>query len=147
MVMIDLALKIFIFLLLITISVFDIRKMIIPDTFVISVFVLSLVFLLLTKPVYAILYRMLFSLIVMGSLFLVSKLTKGFGAGDVKLCSALSFAQGFSAFFITLFLSSIFGIVYSLVRFKKSKNNKIPFAPFLAAGFLTSEVAGGVVAL
>ena len=145
--MFDLLLKILIFLLLITISVFDIRKMIIPNVLVIVVFVLSLVFLLLTKPVSLILYHLLFSLIVMGSLFLVSKLTKGFGIGDVKLCSTLSFAQGFPAFFVTLFLSSIFGIVYSLVRFKISKNNKIPFAPFIAAGFLTSEVAKGVVAL
>lgn len=70
-------------------------------------------------------------------IFLVSKISKQVGMGDVKVIAIMSILFGlnsmFSIMFYALIISLIYGIVYIKLK-KKNMKEEIPFIPFLLIG-------------
>ncbi len=67
---------------------------------------------------------------------------KGIGSGDVILIAASSFAIGPFNTIFSIFLASLFGIVYAIAS-RSSMKTKVPFGPFLAIGIYCSMLFGG----
>lgn len=81
------------------------------------------------------------------SVLLMERLTKGFvlGGGDIKLISAFCFACGpfvcSSAMIIALSLQLLYAVY---IKLSKKNITTVPFAPFLASGFILSKfIIGG----
>lgn len=77
-----------------------------------------------------------------GFLFLVSILSKrSIGFGDVKLFAAIGIYMGFWGTFNVLFYSLLYCAVVSIVLLaakKADRKARIPFAPFIFAGYVTA---------
>ena len=58
------------------------------------------------------------------------------GGGDIKLMGVIGATIGFIPSLITLFLSSLLGLVFSLFAKSDDKSHIIPFGPFLLIGAL-----------
>ena len=76
---------------------------------------------------------------VSGLFFLIAFVTQGraMGGGDIKLMAAVGFVLGWKAVIISLFMSAILGVLFSVGRkifAKKEMKGVIPFGPFLAMG-------------
>lgn len=56
------------------------------------------------------------------------------GDGDIKLMGVLAIGLGFINSFISLFIASVVGLIFSLIIIKKNKEGIIPFGPFLIIG-------------
>ena len=59
------------------------------------------------------------------------------GLGDAKLMAYISLVTGIFGLFFTLFLASVSGIIFILIKTIKNRENlkkNIPFAPFLVFG-------------
>jgi leader peptidase (prepilin peptidase)/N-methyltransferase len=143
-------LTIFIFCLLIVISVYDLRHKIIPDTWVYSLVVLT--FILTPASIYFASGTLPWYEWVAGPLvaspfaflFLVSRGT-WMGLGDAKLALGigwfLGLSLGISAIIWGFWIGAIYGLVIMALGLKyKGKKitikSEIPFAPFLILGWL-----------
>ncbi len=67
---------------------------------------------------------------------------KGIGSGDVILIAAAAFAIGPFNTIFSIFVASLFGIIYAVAT-KSSMKTKVPFGPFLAVGIYVSMLFGG----
>ncbi|MDR0910398.1 MAG: A24 family peptidase [Spirochaetaceae bacterium] len=74
-------------------------------------------------------------------LFAVSKIKGGMGLGDVKYAFSVGLLCGFPGTVLALLVSSIIGIVWSLIK----KQQRMPFAPCLAIGALLACLLGCVL--
>ncbi len=134
---------------LLVISMIDLRHLIIPDGFVIFIFILGLVRL---GAIYAftgtagIKGHIIAIFIVSVPLLLIAIISKGgMGMGDVKLMAAAGFFLGARDILIAFVLGAIVGgvIAIGLVAFKGAKRvMKIPFGPFLAIGIFSAMIFG-----
>ncbi len=84
---------------------------------------------------------------VSGMFFIVALVTQGraMGGGDIKLMAAVGFVIGWKAVLISLFMSALFGVIYSIGRklfAKKEMKGVIPFGPFLAMGSAVCAFVG-----
>src|SRR3989344_706382 len=148
------SLVVLIFLTILLISVYDLKHFIIPDSFLVSFFILSLFYLLvlnLSIP------QALLSGIVLALpfllLFLVSK-GRRLGFGGVKYIAVLGvflgLAMGLSAVILAFWIGAAFSIFFLLLKkighhlnLPNFKNNltmksEIPFGPFLSIGIIIS---------
>jgi prepilin signal peptidase PulO-like enzyme (type II secretory pathway) len=150
-----------IFAVILLISVYDLKHFIIPDSFLVSFFIFSLIYLFIFNfPIlhtsYFILQNLLSGLVLALPFFLIFIISKGtwFGFGDVKYILALGFLlgfiQGLSAVVLSFWIGAAFSII--ILVFKKIvpsmnlpllKNNltiksEIPFGPFLSLGVIIS---------
>ena len=122
--------------LLIIISVTDIRTRKIPNYLIIITAAASL--LRLFEPEEVSLLQYLSGLIPSIAILLLSIFLKHFshkrllGGGDIKLIAALSLHLGFTDTLITVLIASILGIVFFLI----DHNHKFPFAPMLSAAVI-----------
>lgn len=122
----------FIFSILISIFVYDLKHKIIPDYFVWEFNILVLLNVILFYPTFL---HILAGPLVALPLFLMWSVSKGrwIGFGDVKLALGLGWmlglSSGFSALILSFWIGAVFGIF--LLLFKKPKSRQIPFAPFL----------------
>jgi leader peptidase (prepilin peptidase)/N-methyltransferase len=82
----------------------------------------------------------LVALIFMVLIYFISH--KGIGSGDVILIAASAFAIGPFNTIFSIFLASLFGIIYAIAS-KSSMKTKVPFGPFLAIGIYVSMLFGG----
>ncbi len=123
--------------LLTVISINDIDKFIIPDKYILCIFLLGVLSILLDKS------ALVSKLIGMSAGFLIfmiiALLTNAMGGGDIKLMAVLGLMFGIDGIlFITLF-SFVFGAFVSIFFMKyklKNKNDEIPFTPFIASAAL-----------
>lgn len=58
------------------------------------------------------------------------------GDGDIKLMGVIALGLGLINSFVTLFIGSLVGLIFSLILMKKNKEGIIPFGPFLLIGAL-----------
>lgn len=58
------------------------------------------------------------------------------GDGDIKLMGVIALGLGLINSFVTLFIGSLVGLIFSLISIKKNKEGIIPFGPFLLIGAL-----------
>ncbi len=130
-------------LFLLIISAFDISEKRIPNFLLALLVTASLIMKLVFSPgglpsdfFSAALFFLLF--------FSVRLLTRGLGMGDVKLAAVLGFSAGFYRAVVSLIVACIAGIVlYPIIFFKNKGKVRIPLAPFIAAGYIVSELLYG----
>ena len=126
--------------LLITASVWDVKKRIIPDTLCLLMALVGLLSLSPTK---------LFGIFIALPLFIAAICKDGsVGGGDIKLTAAIGIVTGFPVGIFGLILSLTASIAFYLVNqmVRKlrglppltAKQIALPMAPFLCFGFLTA---------
>ena len=67
------------------------------------------------------------------------------GGGDIKLMAAVGFVLGWKAVLISLFMSALFGVFFTIGRkilVKTEMKGLIPFGPFLAMGSAVCAFCG-----
>ena len=127
---------------LIVVSWVDFEHQIIPDSmwiaiFVGGVFVVADALITETFTKEWIISKIIGLFAVSGLFFLIALVTGGraMGGGDIKLMAAVGFVLGWKAVIIALFMSALFGVLFSIGRklvSKKEMKGVIPFGPFLA---------------
>lgn len=138
---------VFLFSILLVITVYDIRHKIIPDklAFVFGLFSFILIFInqsgvggLFVTPT---LWQLLAGPILALPFALIWLFSKGrlIGLGDAKLILGIGWmlgvSLGLSALVISFWMGALFGVtVLALSKLKISMKTEIPFAPFLALG-------------
>lgn len=81
----------------------------------------------------ALLFAVMYGLKLLGN-FMFKK--ESLGDGDIKLMGIIALALGIINSFVSLFLGSLVGLIFSLIISKKNKEGIIPFGPFLLIGAL-----------
>jgi leader peptidase (prepilin peptidase)/N-methyltransferase len=145
-----------IFGVILLISIYDLKHFIIPDSFLISFFVLSLLSFLILHNSYFIIPSIISGVVLALPFLLIFLVSKGtwFGFGDVKYIAVLGFFLGFSQGLSAIVLSFWIGAAFSLVAISLKRltphinlpllrNNltiksEIPFGPFLSLGIIIS---------
>ena len=136
--------------ILVAIVFIDLKDMIIPDSLVLSILVLSVIHKIINYFMYNIplnLKGSFLGLFLAGGLFLAIVLLSGggMGGGDVTLIGSLGFVLGVKYIFLNIFLSFISGAIISvflLVSKIKTRKDPIPFGPFIVLGFFMTILWG-----
>ncbi|WP_254843993.1 prepilin peptidase [Virgibacillus dokdonensis] len=126
--------------LLITVSIADIDRLVIPNRLLL--FFASILFIIrLFIPTSPWWDSYLGAILGFLLLFLIQLFSKGaMGGGDIKLFAVLGLFIGVQGVLWTLFLASLFGVLYGVVqmiRKRRKRKEPLPFAPFISvAAFL-----------
>ncbi|WP_274362224.1 prepilin peptidase [Paenibacillus thermotolerans] len=123
----------------------DLKAMTIPDSVVFTGVALALALRVLWHPLsfwnYAAAAAIGFAL-----LYLLAELSRGgMGGGDIKLYLFVGLLLGVKLTLLSLFLASIFGMVYGIsasLLDPQKRRKPIPFGPFIAAGSFLSFLYG-----
>lgn len=152
-----------VFAVILLISLYDLKHFIIPDPFLISLLIFSLIFLFVSDlsifqslNLSFIPLNLLAGLVLALPFFMIFLFSKGawFGFGDVKYIGVLGFLLGFAVGLSAVILAFWVGAVFSLLALSIKKviprlnlpllkNNltiksEIPFGPFLSLGAIAS---------
>jgi leader peptidase (prepilin peptidase) / N-methyltransferase len=146
-----LALQCFVMLLMVPVTVIDLRHYIIPDAITYPLFGIALAASFLpgdTTPLQSIAG----GLIGGGTLYGIGWLGKiifrkgdAMGGGDIKLLAAVGALWGPKIALLTIFFGSLlatFAAVMLALLHRLNADHRIPFGPFLAAGLWTAVIAG-----
>ncbi len=123
------------------ISIIDIRKQKIPD---IIIYPAIIVFLVIKIWIFNDSLFTVLLLPIAGFIpfFLIWYFTKGkMGLGDAKFSAFLSLILGIEQWFLMIFLSSLFALIFAgimLLAKKMNRSSKIPYGPFLSIGALVA---------
>ncbi len=134
--------------LAIAISIIDVKSLTIPNSLIIVFVILSVYPIVMNNSI----TDNLLGLLLMGSFFTIIILIfpGSFGGGDIKFASAIGILTGIElsivALEVALISGSITGLIYA-IKTKKGLKSKIPFAPFLTLGVLTSLLYGREIVL
>lgn len=121
--------------LLITVTVADLENMIIPNKLLLffCCLILLLRFFLPLSPWWD---SYLGAIVGFLLLFLISLLSNGaMGGGDIKLFTVLGMFIGTVGVIWTLFLASLFGLIYGAIQIARKEMQRkepLPFAPFIS---------------
>lgn len=139
--------------ILLTIAAIDIKQQIIPDSLVISIFLLTVIYRAASYFLYADTMNLkegilgaLLGLIVFLLIVLVSR--GGMGGGDVTLITVLGFILGWRDLLVCTLLSFLIGAIISIILLIsgiKTRKDPIPFGPFLIIGFYLSYFFGNEI--
>ncbi|WMM26943.1 prepilin peptidase [Tissierella sp. MB52-C2] len=132
-----------IFSILITITLIDLKEMIIPDILVVLILGITTIYKVLSYILYNKPPQLLNSiggLVLSALLFILIILVSqgGMGVGDATLIGSLGFILGIKGIFLTIFLSFILGAIISvflLITKIKGRRDPIPFGPFIVGAF------------
>lgn len=138
---------------LLSIIFIDLKEMIIPDSLVLCILVLSVIHKTVNYFLYGIspeIINSFLGLLLAGGLFAAIVLISrgGMGGGDVTLMSALGFVLGFKNILLNIFLSFVLGAIISIVLLAakiKTRKDPIPFGPFIVLGFFITSLWGKVI--
>ncbi len=139
-----------IFSTLIVVTFIDLKHMIIPDSLILVILGVAIIYKALGYALYRTSPEILDSFLGMflsGGLFLLIIILSqgGMGGGDVTLIGSLGFILGVKYIALTIFLSFILGAIISvfLLAFKiKEKKDPIPFGPFIVLAFIITTFLG-----
>lgn len=128
----------------------DLKEMIIPDSLVLCILILSVVHKISDYFLYSLPFGLLDSilgLLAAGGLFLLIVIVSrgGMGGGDVTLIGALGFVLGLKYVLLNIFLAFILGAVISVFLLAakiKTRKDPIPFGPFIVIGFFITVLWG-----
>jgi len=128
----------------------DLKEMIIPDSLVLCILVLSVIHKVCNYFLYNIspdLMGSFLGALLAGGLFLAIVFVSrgGMGGGDVALIGALGFVLGVKYIFLNIFLSFILGAIISIILLAakiKTRKDPIPFGPFIVLGFFITVLWG-----
>ena len=135
-----------IFSILICLSVIDVKIGIVPDTLNILIFIISILFIIITKQ--DIVYHIVGFFLISVPFLLIAILTQGIGGGDIKLFAVTGLFLGsihiFLAMFFCCFIASIVGVTLKYINKIKLINNRpsIPLVPFISIGVIISGLYG-----
>ncbi|MGI6330284.1 MAG: prepilin peptidase [Zhaonellaceae bacterium] len=125
--------------LLIIISFIDFKSFLVPNKLIISGLVLGFGTHLIS-PTIDWQNIILGFLVGGGVLYVLAILSKGgIGGGDIKLAAMIGFYLGWQKILQGLFLGALIGSIFGLVMIitkKATRNEPIPFAPFLSLGVI-----------
>lgn len=135
---------------LILITIIDLKEMMIPDSLVITIAILSILHKSLNYIIHKTPTNLLDSIegaLLAGIIFLLIVIISkgGMGGGDVTLIIALGFILGVKHILLAIFLSFILGGVISaflLITKLKTKKDPVPFGPFIVLGFIITSFWG-----
>jgi len=131
--------------LLVFLTVFDFKYMILPDFAVIILIIMSFLGVVFDEPnIIPYLWSAIGAAGFLGLLYLITK-GKGMGFGDVKLAVFMGLFLGWPKIIVAMYAAFIVGAIVSLflMFFKKIKGKtKIPFGPFLILGTLIAWMWG-----
>jgi len=138
---------------LLAVAFIDLKEMIIPDSLVLCVLVLSVIHKSVNYFLFSIPFDLtgsILGLLVAGGLFLAIVLISrgGMGGGDVTLIGALGFALGVKYILLNIYVSFILGgiiSVFLLAAKIRTRKNPIPFGPFIVLGFFITVLWGQVI--
>jgi len=138
---------------LLSIIFIDLMEMIIPDSLVVCILVLSVIHKAVNYFLYGIYPELIVSflgLLLAGGLFAAIVLLSrgGMGGGDVTLIGALGFVLGIKYILLCIFLSFVLGAIISIALLAakiKTRKDPIPFGPFIVLGFFITSLWGKVI--
>jgi leader peptidase (prepilin peptidase)/N-methyltransferase len=122
--------------LFIAIFVFDLKHYIIPDGFVFSGILVSIIWIVYSGGGIDYLISATCSALFFFIIWLFSK-GMAMGFGDVKLAFLLGLILGYPNIIVGVFLGFLFGAIIGLIMVifqKRQIKSEVPFAPFLLAG-------------
>jgi len=134
--------------LAVSISIIDIKSMIIPNSLVITFIFISIYPILLHFDI----WNNFHGLALMAGVFIVILLVfpGSFGGGDVKLAAAMGLLAGLELSIViletALITGALTGAAYGIIT-RKGLKTKIPFAPFLTAGLVAAMLYGREIVL
>ncbi len=124
-------------------SLVDYKKMIVPDSMVVVLFIIAVINTVFFNRDIASIYGMLFMFIVFFLIIFI--FPGGFGGGDLKYSAVLGLFSGLQHSILILEVAlvsgSIFGIIFVILK-KSGLKVKIPFSPFLTLGLVVSIFFG-----
>jgi prepilin signal peptidase PulO-like enzyme (type II secretory pathway) len=147
--MIEIAIGIYISLILIVTSISDIRNRIIPHKLMIPALVMGLTLRVLHHEIPLISHFIAFFMIG-GLLYIVALISvNGMGGGDITLGAFVGLMLGLPWSFVAIVVGVLLGTCYGLIKMLQVKTIKIgiPLAPFIAIGTLFSYWFGQVILL
>ena len=135
---------------LVSVIFIDLKEMIIPDSLVLCILVLSIIYKIINHFLYGIspeIINSILGLLLAGGLFLAIVILSrgGMGGGDVTLIGALGFVLGVKYIVLNIFLSFVLGAIISIVLLAakiKTRKDPIPFGPFIVLGFFITVLWG-----
>lgn len=135
---------------LIAIAIIDLKRLIIPDSLVISIIIFAVLYKSLNYFIYGIsplILDSILGLLIAGGIFLAIVILSrgGMGGGDVTLIGALGFVLGLKYILLTIFLSFLYGSIISIFLLAtklKTRKDPIPFGPFIILAFFTTIFFG-----
>ncbi len=131
-----------------TITIVDIKKMIIPNSLVLALLFFSIYPVISSGDILSNLYGAGFLFLFFIIILLI--FPGSFGFGDIKYATVIGFFFGFELSIIVLesalISGSIFGIIYAILKGKKLMS-KIAFGPFLTLGAFISFIYGREIIL
>ncbi|CAM3581519.1 A24 family peptidase [Erysipelothrix urinaevulpis] len=129
--------------LLIVIAYIDLDTMLIYDRFHLYLILLALLKLINSPNNWKV--HILGAVVVSFPYYILAKLTKGIGMGDVKLTISAGLYLGFPnilvAFLVALIIAGIHAISMIITK-KASLKTKIPYGPYLVIGFIIALTHG-----
>lgn len=148
--MINLIRIIILTILLIPITIIDIKKKIIPNSLVI-IGALSGIILLCFDFSWTYIWGTVFGLGLFVAIILLSELImkrQGMGEGDAKLMGVVGILLGLPNTILTTLLSFFIGAAFSIIALATKKAQagmEIPFGPFIAMGAIISSIWGQTI--
>ena len=85
-------------------------------------------------------FGLLFLILFLGKLYAKKEVL---GGGDVKLYLFIGFVLLLPESFLSLFLASVFGVIFASIR-KKDKKDYLPLVPFIFLGVIVSYFFGSM---
>lgn len=127
------------FAVLVVVAMIDFDTKEIPDRFHLIILALGIISFLITNPISweAWESRLLGLGIVSLPLCLIAWITDGIGEGDAKLTAAAGFLIGAKAIIFAFLVGAILASIYGIIHKIRSKENEIPFGPFLSIGIIS----------
>lgn len=121
-----------------SVSIIDFKTKTIDTKLMLSMLMIGLISLISTDWIGS-LFRFGTAIIVFATMYLLSKVSKGVGFGDVQLIAITALLLEFDMFFATIFYGLIISLVAGIVLMKRAKSNmkyELPFAPFIEIGLI-----------
>lgn len=131
--------------LLVFLTVFDFKYLILPNFAVVILIIISFLGVVFDEPnIVPYLLSAAGSFIFLGSLYLITK-KRGIGFGDVKLAIFMGLFLGWPKIILAMYLAFIIGAIVGVIgiSFKKiSRKSQIAFGPFLILGTIIAWLWG-----
>lgn len=127
---------------LVIVIVSDSKYMVIPDEVTVTISLLLLLVRFIYQPFQEVAYYLISGMALFAAMYLLmvigNKVFKkeSLGGGDIKLMFPVGLAIGFPLGLFSIFLASFIALPISLVFYYRSKDNVVPFGPFLLIGAL-----------
>ena len=133
---------------IILLSIYDVKEKRIPNSLVVSIYLLGLIGLCRGRVSGVESFAGLFVLPLI--ILVLLKITKyKIGMGDVKLLSAIGFCIGFWNQVLAVFVGLLICILYLFVRFIKNKKQKLSetifLGPFISFGVLFALIIDKII--